>query len=203
MTENKDASGATQDLGEVEESKKDAVSYEQYQRLLGQRKADKSKLDEVTARLKAFERAEEERKEAEMVQKEQFKELNAQKDETIEALKKERDDWRSTVIDSQKLNAVTQFLPGKIANSEYYNLIDLKQVGFDTETGQVDTEAAQLVANKFMETHSRLVDIPGRKTLPADAASTTTKLTMEQWRKLPMKERKERMGEVYDAYTKK
>jgi hypothetical protein len=55
------------------------------------------------------------------------------------------------------------------------------------------------VANDFITNHSALLDKPSVKNLPQDdAKGTATKLTLEDWKKLPLKEKKKRMVDVRD-----
>lgn len=180
-----------------EEQTDDSVQYDTFQRVLRQKKSADEKIAKYEKQLNEIKMREEAEKAEKLKQQQKFEEYSKQLEEKLESERKEKEDYRKSLLDTHKLQAVLDKLPAKPKRSEYLNFINLEQVEIDPETGIV-SESVEQVANDFISNYGELLDRQG-KGLPNDAPRTTSKLTYEQWLKLPTKEKKLRMKEVFDA----
>ena len=188
---------------EVERQTKDHVAYDTYRKVLGQKKAVDQRLAEQAAKLAEYEAKEAAEKEAALIREKKFEEALALKEEKLLSTTQRLADLETDVRDAQKLQAVLSKLPGRIKQEAYYNLIDLSQVAYDPTTGAIDHDSVEQVASNFTKVYGAdVLERPSQGKLPADAPmGSKTALSVEEWRKLPLKERKERMGEVYRKHT--
>lgn len=200
MSEENLVGDETPNISDVGES----VPVKKYQQLLSQRKSDQEKLRDIQTKLSAFEEKEREFQERQLEEQGKWQESIELKNRKIQEyeqkLKDEQNKAKNAeniLINSAKLNAVLEKLPAKVKNRAYLDFIDTNSVILDPETGDFDAGSVQEVANAFIKEHSSLLDyknVSGK--LPGDAPAGSTKLTLEQWKKLPLAERKKRMSEV-------
>lgn len=181
----------------------DSVPLKKFQQLLGQRKADQEKLRDVEGKLASYLDKEREFEEKQLEEQGKWQEALELKNKKLQEfeikLKSEQDRAKtaeSVLIDSAKLNAVLEVLPGKVTKREYLNFIKTDNVLLDTETGDFDAGSIQEVANMFMKEHPSLLEIRTNGKLPGDAASGTSALTHDAWLALPLADKKKRMSEV-------
>lgn len=190
-----------------------AVSFETYDRLVKQRKADQEKLRELTgrveklsdfeAKLKEIEAKEAEASQKKLEEEGKWREALEHKNKMLKDLEEkfknaeaEKESTKKALLDSAKIQAVVDKLPGRIKRNEYLNFIDIDQVILDPETGDFDESSIGLVANNFLKNHSELIQVEGSKKLPGDAAKGGAPLTAEAWKALPLAEKKKRLKEV-------
>jgi len=203
-----DSSGNDQSKGKDDENKQpDKVAYETYQKTLNQEKnlRDKNKeqssaidtLNTELEKLKADKVTEEEAELLKAGDKDKIIESRDQKIKDLEEkIGKQGDDLTTisgALANKWKMEAVEQFLPGKLMSSEFEGFLKLDDVVVDPETKQIDQETAQQVANTFMEKYAYLVDTKNAKNLRGDAASGNTPYSLEKWANEPLKEMKENM----------
>ena len=180
------------------DQQKDSVKYDTYRKLLSETKTVKAKNSELEAKLKAFEdekSAAEEKRLSEQGEYKKLLEIERKKSSELEEKDKARE---KQLLDGYKLNAVLEKLPGKIASNDYLSFVDLDSIAIDPDSGTVDESSVSQTVNKFLEQHSRLL-ITDKGSLPNDAPKGVSKpLSVDEWRKLPLSERKKRMNEVKD-----
>ena len=179
------------------ESAENVVKYSTYEKTLQQEKNLRARNAELQKQLDAIEAEKATAKEAALKQQEQYKELYEAKNQELERAQAERDAYHDNLFRMVKLNAVQNKLPRKVKRSEYLDLIDIEKVIIDDD-GMPNEESVQLVADQFLKVHGvSLLEASKGNDLPTDSAQRTTTLSVEAWKKLPLKERKARMGEVY------
>lgn len=161
------------------QKKGDTVSYDSFDKLVGQLKKSKENVDMLTKQVTDFESEKKRIEEGKLAEQGEFKKLLEMRETEIgtlrESLNLEKDKSNvasKTLVDAQKLQAVYEELPGRIKNSKYMQFIDLEGVAYNPDTGQVDRESAKLSANKFAEDHVSLIDTSHIGKLPSDSSST-------------------------------
>lgn len=181
-----------------EQSKEDKVKYDTFQRVLRQKKALEEKMSAYEKQLNEIKMREEAEKEESLRKQQKFEELSKELEAKLEKERKEKEEYQRNLLDTHKLQKVLEKLPGRPKRSEYLSFIDLDRVEIDASTGEVVEDSVSEVANDFLTNHGFLIETKGRD-LPNDAPKNTKKLTFEQWKSLPLKERKLRMNEVVDS----
>lgn len=124
------------------------VSHETYLKVLGEKKA-------ATARLREFEETQRKAEEERLKKDGDWKGLIEAREAEITTLRKSLEDTSSMfgklndrVINGEKLSSVLSAL-GSDVPSKYFGLIDIDEVSFNPETGEIDTLTAKKVAEKF------------------------------------------------------
>ena len=173
----------------------DVVSHETFKKLLGQKKNVEQENETLKRQLKEIE----ERKLQESGEWKKIAELKEQEalqaKQAAEEEKRRAENLNSTLIKSQKLQAVTEKLPGKLERPEYMAFIDVSKVVMNPETGEIDDTSVESVVQDFVKVHSKLLK-SDPKFLPNGNAKPTTTLKYEDWLKLPVKEKRTRFKEV-------
>lgn len=210
MEANDDAGSVQPDAGSIDVDKsKDTVNFETYQKSVTQEKNLRERLklgteevETLKKRLESFESKEQEAEETRMKDKEQWKDLYQKKEEELNTAKAGEKEWKDSFWNSVKLSAVQNALPSKVKNDKYLNFIDVDKIIVDEETGSLNVDSIKAVAEDFLKEHGSLLKGAKGVSLPGDAAMPNESLSMDTWKKLPLKERKQRMGEVFKTtYT--
>jgi len=154
---------------------------------------EKKKLQE---RLDAFEAKEREREEAEAKAKGEIDKLLKLREEELARYKNENETIKTNLQNGVKLRALLEEVQGSI-DDQYWSLIDLKDVVIDPNTGMPDPASVQKAAREFEQRYPLVISRAAGGSLPNDAAKGgATKLTYDEWLKLPSKEQKARLKEV-------
>jgi hypothetical protein len=95
----------------------------------------------------------------------------------------------------RKIDVVMQELGAPLAKPEYWDFVDLDRIPVDEATKDIDKNIAKQVASDFMMKFPELMQKKAGK-MPNEAAGTHAKITKEEWNKLPLKEKKERLKDV-------
>jgi vacuolar-type H+-ATPase subunit I/STV1 len=170
------------------------VSYETYEKTLRAEKNAKQKLQEVQERLMSFEN--------EKKTVEEQKLLSEKKHiEYIEQLKREKQELEQKTshllqeqTDFRKLNAALGLLQekGVQLESKYLGLLPLDRIEI-TDEGSIDLTSVSQVVTDFQKEHPRLT-APAKAFLPSDkSSSSANSLSVDEWKKLPYKEKTEAM----------
>jgi len=171
----------------LEESKRYKEGFQQY-------KAKESEAEQQKREL------EEERLKKEGQYNVLLEQREAQIKEMEETLAKARGEVevRDTAINNfKKAAAFERALGGKIKREEYWNMVDFESIATNPENGQIDEASLNKSVNNFIENYKELIDFGNAANLPNGTPSgASTKLTVEQWKKLPVEERKKRMKDV-------
>lgn len=192
--ETKDVSNVDTDASS--EGKKDTVAYESHVKLLDQLKKSKEVQKELADKLKAFEDEKKNLDESKMKEQGEYKKILEAREVEIKKLKEDSDHFKKSLYDGAKLQAVLEKLPGKIRNRSYLSFIDIDKVAIDPESNVIDDRTVTEVVSSFVKDHSHLLEINDAKTLPTDSANGAKKLSYDEWRKLPLKEKKDKLNQV-------
>lgn len=164
-TPNSSASGGDQG--------KQTVAYETHQKLLSEKKKLAEKHQATEAQLNELLAAQEAAKNQELEKQSEYQKLWEASKQENEKLKNERDAYQKNIMDAHKINAFSEKLPGKIANSKYYDFVPLDQIVVDPESGRVDEASVQSVVDSFVKEHSGLLVKGKSPGLPNDAPDST------------------------------
>lgn len=147
---------------------KDLVAHETYMKVLDEKKATSQKLKEAQDLISKFE-AERRLKEEEVLTKnEEWKKLADARQKELDSIRGEMTEYKRDLIDSAKIQAVVDKLPGKLKKPQYYNFIDIDKIAIDPETKDIDAASVMEVANQFLSSYGELIDIKESKKLPND-----------------------------------
>lgn len=159
-----DASGAgDQSGGAGSDTKKDAVAYETYSKVMDELKDLQRKLKEIDETKKT----EEEKK---LKEANDWKTLYEQTKSALEEKESKLENFQKDLNDSIKISAFNKHLGGKLKNDKYIDFIDLEKIAINPETRKVDSESVKLAVASFLKEHSHLVEFKGGK-MPEVAAA--------------------------------
>lgn len=165
------------------------VKYETYQKLLDEKKRAAEKLH-------AYEAAEAQKKQEELLKNNQFKEALEMEQKKAKEAEDRLAQANALIMNSRKLNALVSSVKGTV-DPKFYNLIDLSQIEVDVESGLPDPESVKRAAQALERDYPEIVKKVTPGVLPANApASAGGKITREEWLKLPHKEMAKRLGDV-------
>jgi hypothetical protein len=154
------------------------VSYETHKRTLAQRVKLKSELDEMKAKVAEFEAQMEERKNSELKEQGRYKELLTSAENKIKELSEKERLRERELLDSFKLNAVLEKLPGQLKRREYMDFIDIDSLPY--EDGVVSEDALKNVVDSFVKDHSSLIEFKKGAELPNNFPQGAKPLSMTQ-----------------------
>jgi predicted RNase H-like nuclease (RuvC/YqgF family) len=146
-------------------------------------------------------------KEEERLKKEgQFSTLLEQRESRIKELEdnlnntaKKVEERDTAITNFRKAAAFERALGGKMKKDAYWDHVDFDSIALNPETGEIDSHSLRKTADSFIESFKELVDFGKSANLPNGTPSGSSgKLTHEQWKKLPLTERKKRMKDVVD-----
>ncbi len=178
---------------ESDSNKPDTVAYDTYRKVLSEKKKRDEENEKLQLALKEFEAKEKERVEAELKAKgdlQKLLDLQKQEKAGIEAKLKEKE---SFIENHLKVQAFKAEVKGQIPE-QFERLIDVSKIIVDPTTGKPDPVSVANVAREF-ETHYGVILGKGGKTpLPNEAAGgNAKKITVAEWKLLPLKEMKEKL----------
>lgn len=170
----KPADGTTSDNGNMD----GFVKYETYDKVIGKLKKTESNYRDLASEFNALKSEIKAKEEQKLLEEGNHVELLGQKDVLIKELNdkvnsvtEKNNQLYNSILRSQKEQAVAEKLAGKIKKSEYFEYINVDDVVIDPDTGNIDVESAQLVANKFAEQYPELIETKNNPRLPGDAAN--------------------------------
>jgi hypothetical protein len=178
-------------VSDSETTKYDEASFK---KLLGQRKADKQKADELASKLKEveeklslFTKKEQDLQEQKLQEQGNFKALLEQREKELKKLEKEKTEAEKKVkefernfTDMRKLNLFFDKIGGKLKQKEYLSLVETEKIAIDPESGEVDEKSLSDYASEFLTKHKPLVAFKSAQ-LPNEAGSTGKSLSYQEW----------------------
>jgi len=180
----------TESAGGGTDDKPGVVPYEKIEQAVNQTKRAKEKLQATEAQLQALLKEKEDREKQELEQQGNYKKMLELREKEVSETKQRLSELEARWNNSMKLSAVMSKLPGRVEKSQYLSFIDLEKVVIDPETNEVDTASAELAASEFVKSFPELIKTEGKK-LPNNGANGGQQgITYEQWRKLPLAEKK-------------
>lgn len=180
----------------------DKVSLDTHKRLLSQYKTAQLKLKEYESQLNLKQEQERKLQEEKLTKDGEWQKLVALKEQEAASAKQEAErlkaaeaSLKKNLFDAAKLQAVRERLPGQLIRPEYMNFIDVEQVVLNPETNEIDESSIDLVVNDFVKNHAALLKTDPLR-LPNGNAKPATRLTHDEWLRLPAKEKRSRMKDV-------
>lgn len=182
------------------EEKPDNVSWETHRKLLGEKKRLQESFRETQERLQALETEAKERAETELKQQNRYKELWEQEKERAAKYESDLKSQGEEIQNAFKLDAFRQALGNRTIDRKYYGFIDTGKILMDPETGNVDSTSLQKEIERIQETFPEIVRPLDKRPLPSDyPAGSGSKLSYEEWKTLPLAEKKKRLPEMMAA----
>jgi len=176
----------------------DTVSYESHSKLLNEHKRGREKLNAANSELEAFKAKEREREEADLAKRGEHEKIIATHKERIIELETNESNHKKREIEAKKFNAFFKGLEGEV-DEKYWSLIDVSEINVNPETNEVDSLSVANTVERFKNEYSPIIQGRNVPNLPnAAPIGNTGTLTIEQWKLLPLSERKTRMKEVYN-----
>ncbi len=123
------------------------------------------------------------------------------RDEQIKKLEDQLNSVNKDLEDGVKLQHFLDKLPGQPQNKKIMAFAPLEDIPM--VDGKPDELILESKVNEFLKEWGDLIGPANKKRLPNDGANPTSSLSYNEWLKLPLKERKARMKEVFDARYKK
>jgi DNA repair exonuclease SbcCD ATPase subunit len=144
-----------------------------------------------------------EREEARLKKEGQFNVLLEQRESTIKELEEQLNSIKNelgsrdqAITNFRKAAAFEKEIGGKLKKDSYWSHVDFDKIAINPETGEIDTHSLSTEANRFSEEFKELIDFGNVANLPNSSASGKGALSYEQWKRLPLAERKKRMKDV-------
>lgn len=178
------------------------VSIDSHNKLLGEHKKGREKLNAANAQLEEFQKKERDREEAEQAKRGEHEKIILTHKERIAELESKEQAQKVREAEAKKFNAFFKSLDGQV-DEKYWSLIDVSGINMDPDTGQIDDLSVANTVEKFKNEYSPIIQGAQIPNLPNAAPSgSATPLSIHEWKKLPLAERKERMAEVFANHKK-
>jgi len=160
-----------------------------------EKKALALKLADANSKLEKLELEAKSKQEESLKQQGEYKKLweDGQKTalELTEKLKKKEE----KELALRKIDVVMQELGVPLAKAEYWNFMDLSKIPVDESTQDIDRNIAKQVASDFMRDFPELLSKKQGK-MPNDAPNSAKALSVEEWKRLPLTEKRLRLKDV-------
>lgn len=192
------ASGAGDNSDTSDSSKStDKVDYETHRKLLGEKKRLAEVHAAAQAELERYRKAEEDRQLKEAEAAKDYERLKAQYADQLKAKEAELSQMRNERIEAQKLDAFFGSLDGKLER-KYWGLIDTSSIIIDPVTSQPDPMSVTKYLEQFRKEYPEVILKAGRPSMPQEKplGNGGGSLTLEEWKALPLKEKKARITDV-------
>ena len=171
MEVSQDPSGAQQDDSSLvdENQKKDTVDYSTYQKTLAQEKAAKEKARNAMSELEQLKAELAQQKEQKLKEQNEYKALYESTVQTVEQLKKEKDDFLNQKLTATRMNAFEK-VAGKLKNDDYFRLLPIDEIIVEDD-GNINMDSVELVARKTKERYPDIFEAKPVGKLPSATGS--------------------------------
>lgn len=181
------SSGTTPpDVPSGDDSKKDLVSYETHQKLLGEKKRTAEKLSQTEKELEELRARERERENAELERNKNFEQLLKNRETELKEAQEKLSKVDSERVFARKIDAFLKTLGGDLPE-HYWGLIPLEEIALDPTTKAVDEMTVAKAVEAYRKMFPETIKTPGQKpTMPssAPAGSPDSKMDYESWKSL-------------------
>ena len=163
--------------------------------LKAEKKAIAEKFAEAQSKLQKLEQDAKAKQEEALKQQGEYKKLweDEQKSKAELAEKLKQKEKKELAL--RKVDVVMQELGMPLAKPEYWDFVDLDRIPVDETTSDIDRNIAKQVANEFVLKYPELLSKKSGK-MPNDAANSSKALSLEDWKKLPLSEKRLRLKDV-------
>jgi hypothetical protein len=200
MSDPTGASGANHDpSGDGGEDPKGSEALERHkQRLLDETRKAKDRATKAETRLAELEAKEREREDQELEKQKNFEQLLKNQQAETAKEREKRLALEEQVVTAVKTNAFHKALGAKV-DDKFKGLIDLKQINFDPETGQVDEMSVAKYVDDYRKQYPETIKMPGANGMPSNApkGGPKGKIPHEEW--VAMKESPEKWALVREG----
>lgn len=173
---------------------KDKVDYKSFEKLLGQRKADKARMEEMSRQVEEYRNAlelyKQKEKEAEEVKNKEsgnYKALVETREKEINDLQKKLEEYQARVNDSEenfnkvlKLSAFNESIGGKIKHKRFYDLVELDKIAIDPETKKVDEKSLKDYVKNFTSEFKDIIEFKDAR-LPERQAGESSSYSYDDY----------------------
>ena len=188
MTEPTMSSGQNDVVSDTVEPKAgekiDTVAYETHQKLLGERKRDQARIRELAEKTAAFEKAEREREEKTLLERNQFQDVLKIRDKEVEEYKTKYTQLLDYQVNTAKQVAFLENVDGKIPQ-KYWGMIPRDEIQMDQDSGEIDKNSLKAAIDKFKREYPEVI-LPSAGT--RQAAPSPTSANVKQTRDDMMKQ---------------
>lgn len=152
------ANASSASVGNSDSSTDDTVAYDTHRKLLSQRKKDQERLAEFEAELDKYREAERKREQEKLEARGEYEKILTSYKEENERLKNQMEEGKRRSIESAKLQAFVNSLPGKLRNQQYLAFVNTSEIAVDPETNTVDDISLKRAVDDFLRDHGALIE---------------------------------------------
>jgi len=153
------------------------------------------KYNETQSRLEKLEREAKEKQDEALKQQGEYKKLWEDGEKARASLEEELNLKKKRELALRKIDVVMKEFGVPLAKPEYWDFVGLDRISLDETTGDVDMNIVKQVANDFVLKYPELLSKkPGKA--PNEAPGTSKPLSHEDWKKLPLSEKRLRMKDI-------
>ena len=145
----------SQSAESFEAPKEETVSYDSYQKVLNQRKADQKKARQFEEELRALREQLKAQENAKLEEKQEYKKLYEAQKAELDAIKSAQAEKDRIMVEKEKQSALVKELGG-LKRDEYIRFADLKAIVID-DTGEIDMNSVRMEANRFRQSYGDLI----------------------------------------------
>jgi hypothetical protein len=179
-----------------DDPKSPTVSREHHERVLSEKKKAATELAAANAKLAARDAADAAAEEARLLANGEAKKALDTKAAELATANAKLAAHEETARSAKKLDSFFAAVGGKVER-KFWGLIDFDQITID-EAGQVDEGSVAKYVETFKKTYPETIAKQGQGNgMPNDKPQGSGgSLTLDEWKKLPLKDRQKRIGEV-------
>ena len=179
--------------------KNNQVAYDTYKKVVGERRSLSERLKVAEGELESQKAAKKKAEEDKLVKDKHWEKLAETKDTELKVVKAENLELKTTLADGAKMDAFLTKIRSSHGDVErqYWGLVDVDKIKIDSETQLPEPESVAEVVNIFAESYAKvLISKSSSQAFNGQGGRGKGALTHEEWKKLPLKEMKKRVGEV-------
>ena len=136
-------------------------------------------------------------------EKGQYDVLLKQREERLTEMESELNSYKGEVesrdeaiLNFRKAAAFEKQVGGKLKKDAYWSHVDFDSIAINPDNGQIDNQSLSKVVDTFTSDFKELIDYGNIGNLPNSTPAGSGALTVEQWKALPLADRKKRMRDV-------
>jgi len=180
----------------------DKVSHKSYLKVLGEKKKMQEQLGSITKELEDIRETQRKTEEGKLKENKEWQKLAEQRGEDLETLKAKISQNEVQTQEARKLESFLEALPAPL-DRRYWGLIDLDKIAVNPDSKEVDEMSVTKAVENFQTQYPEVIINPnGPKITTKNPRPSPGALTVEEWKKLPPKERKAKMHLVAEAMAK-
>lgn len=175
---------------------KQTVAYETHAKLLSEKKKLAEKHTALEAELEELRSKERDRENQELEKNKNYEQLLKNREEELKKSQERLSHYETERLQARKLDAFFKTLGGTLED-KFWSLVDLDKIALDPTTKQVDEMSVAKYVEDYRKTFPETIRKAGGPSMPSDAPKGSGGvLTVEEWKALPLKEKRARMHEV-------